>query len=60
MEGNQYRIDCFVRSSPFPTASSEVASYPLLAKEARAASRMRSLVVELGTYQMVDRIGGQW
>jgi len=32
---------------------------PLLAKEARAASRMRSLVVELGTYQMVDKIGGQ-
>ena len=53
-------MDCFVSSSPLPTASSDVASYPLLANEARAASRMRSLVDELGTYQMVDRIGGQW
>ena len=53
-------MDCFVSSSPLPTASSDVASYPLLANEARAASRMRSLVDELGTYQMVDRFRVRW
>ena len=53
-------MDCLVSPRPLPTASSDVASYPLPANEARAASRMRSLVDELATYQMVDRILGRW
>jgi hypothetical protein len=44
-----------VRSKLLAVASSDVASYPLVANEASAASRMRSLVARVGTYQMVDR-----
>ena len=53
-------MDCLVSSSPLASASSDVPSYPLPANEASAASRIRSLVAELVTYQMVDRFGSRW